>query len=197
MGGVRDRVKALTRDADGWTVRGEQRNYRASQVIVAAGAWSAQLLRPLGLRVPLESQRGYHLHLTSPNVTIGRPIVFADRKVFAVPMEHGLRISGTVEFGGLEMPPTPRRAAALGDAALQGLPGLALDTPSVWMGHRPCLPDSLPVLGPVRRYPGLWCAFGHGHLGVTGSANTARWIADAIAARMPLERFAPFSVERF
>ena len=174
---VRDRVKALKREADGWTVQSEQGSYRASQVIVAAGVWSAQLLHPLGLHVPLESQRGYHLHVPSPNTSIGRPIVFADRKVFAVQMEHGLRISGTVEFGGLEMPPTPRRAAALGDAALQGLPGLELGTPSVWMGHRPCLPDSLPVLGPVKRYPGLWCAFGHGHLGVTGSVNTARWIA--------------------
>lgn len=194
---VRDRVRALSRQEDGWTVQGTQRDYRTAQVVLAAGAWSAQLLRPLGLRVPLESQRGYHLHLASPNLKIGRPLVFADRKVFAVPMEHGLRISGTVEFGGLDMPPTARRAAALGDAASQGLPGLELDAPSVWMGHRPCLPDSLPVLGPVQRHPGLWCAFGHGHLGVTGSVNTGRWLAEALGGRMPLERFAPFAVERF
>lgn len=194
---VRDRVQALSREADGWTVQGVQGRYRAAQVVVAAGVWSAQLLRPLGLRLPLESQRGYHLHLASPNLAIGRPIVFADRKVFAVPMEHGLRISGTVEFGGLEMQPTLRRAAALGDAAVRGLPGLRLDAPTVWMGHRPCLPDSLPVLGPVRRYPGLWCAFGHGHLGVTGSANSGRWIAAGLAGKMPLEPFAPFAVERF
>ncbi|HYD62342.1 MAG TPA: FAD-dependent oxidoreductase [Noviherbaspirillum sp.] len=194
---VRDRVKALSREADGWMVQGVQRGYRSAQVVVAAGAWSAELLRPLGLRVPLESQRGYHLHLASPNLSIGRPIVFTDRKVFAVPMEHGLRVSGTVEFGGLKMPPTPRRAAALGEAAVRGLPGLELDSPTVWMGHRPCLPDSLPVLGPVRRYPGLWCAFGHGHLGVTGSVNTGRWIAEALGGRMALGRFEPFEVERF
>ncbi|HYE39598.1 MAG TPA: FAD-dependent oxidoreductase [Ramlibacter sp.] len=194
---VRDRVRALAREADGWLVQGGQRGYRASQVVIAAGIWSPQLLKPLGLRVPLESQRGYHLHVASPNISIHRPVVFADRKVFAVPMEHGLRISGTVEFGGLEMPPTPRRAEALGEAARQGLPGLALEAPSSWMGHRPCLPDSLPVLGPMRRYPGLWCAFGHGHLGVTGSVNTGRWIADAFAGRMTTERFAPFAVERF
>jgi D-amino-acid dehydrogenase len=65
------------------------------------------------------------------------------------------------------------------------------------MGHRPCLPDSLPVLGPVRRFPGLWCAFGHGHLGVTGSVNTGRWISDGLAGRISLERFAPFEAERF
>jgi D-amino-acid dehydrogenase len=111
-------------------------------------------------------------------------------------MEHGLRISGTVEFGGLEMPPTQRRAMALGEAAVQGLPGLELGAPSAWMGHRPCLPDSLPVLGPVQRYPGLWCAFGHGHLGVTGSVNTGRWIAEGIGGRMSLGRFTPFAIER-
>lgn len=194
---VRDRVQALSREADGWTVQGEQRGYRSAQVIMAAGVWSAQLLRPLGLRVPLESQRGYHLHVAEPNLAIGRPIVFAERKVFAVPMEHGLRISGTVEFGGLDMAPTMRRTAALKEAAVQGLPGLALGEPTAWMGHRPCLPDSLPVLGPVRRHPGLWCAFGHGHLGVTGSVNTGRWIAEALAGKKPLEAFTPFAVERF
>lgn len=95
------------------------------------------------------------------------------------------------------MPSTPRRAAALGDAAVRGLPGLRLDAPSVWMGYRPCLPDSLPVLGPVRRYPGLWSAFGHGHLSVTGPVNTGRWIAAVLAGTMPLVRFAPFAAERF
>lgn len=194
---VRDRVLALSRDADVWIVQGTQRQYRTTQVVLAAGVWSGQLLRPLGLRVPLESQRGYHLHLASSNLTIGRPIVFADRKVFAAPMEHGLRISGTVEFGGLDMPPTSARAMALGKAAVHGLPGLKLDAPTIWMGHRPCLPDSLPVLGPVRRYPGLWCAFGHGHLGVTGSVNTGRWITAGIRGEMATERYAAFAVERF
>jgi D-amino-acid dehydrogenase len=194
---VRDQVQALSRDTDGWMVQGTQRGYRTAQVVLAAGVWSAQLLRPLGLRVPLESQRGYHLHVASSNLTIRRPIVFAEHKVFAVPMEHGLRISGTVEFGGLDMPPTSPRAAALGKAAVQGLPGLKLDAPTIWMGHRPCLPDSLPVLGPVRRYPGLWCAFGHGHLGVTGSVNTGRWITEGMRGRMAAKRYAAFAVERF
>ncbi|WP_420475585.1 NAD(P)/FAD-dependent oxidoreductase [Noviherbaspirillum sp. ST9] len=194
---VRDRVRMLAPHAGGWKVQGVERTYQSNLVVMAAGVWSAELLRPLGLRLPLESQRGYHLHVASPNIAIGRPIVFADRKVFAVPMEHGLRISGTVEFGGLEMPPTARRAEALGEAAVQGLPGLALNAPTMWMGHRPCLPDSLPVLGPVSRLPGLWCAFGHGHLGVTGSVNTGRWIAQALANKMPLERFVRYSLARF
>lgn len=198
---IRDRVLALARSAGqsaGWRVQGAQQAYQTQHVVVAAGTWSAALLRPLGWRVPLESQRGYHLHVAEPQVSISRPLVFADRKVFAVPMETGLRISGTVEFGGLSMQPTWRRADLLGVAAKAGLPALHLEPQaSRWMGHRPCLPDSLPVLGPVPRSPGLWCAFGHGHLGVTGSVNTAQWIASAIAGAMDMAKFEAFSIARF
>lgn len=173
-------------------------SYTADDIVLAAGAWSAGLLRPLGLRVPLESQRGYHLHAGQPGVRLSRPLVLADRKVFMTPMETGLRIAGTVEFGGLVMPPTGRRAAMLGIAAKEGLPGLQLDEQvSTWMGHRPCMPDSLPVLGPVPQQAGLWCAFGHGHLGVTGAVNTAQWIATAMRGEMDVSRFAPFPIARF
>jgi glycine/D-amino acid oxidase-like deaminating enzyme len=194
---VRDRVSALAQ-ADGWHLRGTRTDYRARHLVLAAGAWSAQLLRPLGLRVPLESQRGYHLHVAQPGVALSRPVVLADRKVFIAPMETGLRISGTVEFGGLRMPPSARRSAMLGIAAREGLPGLQLGAqPASWMGHRPCLPDSLPVLGPVPQWPGLWCAFGHGHLGLTGSANSGKWIAEALRGDGDMRRFDAFSIARF
>jgi glycine/D-amino acid oxidase-like deaminating enzyme len=195
---IRDRVLRLARGEDGWQVQGEVGHYDAQRVVLAAGAWSAGLLRPLGVRVPLESQRGYHMHIAQPGVSISRPVVLTDRKVFMAPMETGLRVAGTVEFGGLSMPPTRRRATVLGDYAKEGLPDLQLDPQaSLWMGHRPCLPDSLPVLGPVPRHDGLWCAFGHGHLGLTGSVNTGRWIAKALRGEFDLKRFRPFSVMRF
>jgi D-amino-acid dehydrogenase len=195
---VRDRVVQLAPQQDGWRILGENQRYQAKRVIVAAGAWSAALLRPLDLRVPLESQRGYHLHVAEPGVALSRPVVLTDRKIFMTPMETGLRIAGTVEFAGLSAPPAERRAAMFGQHAKEGLPDLQLDAhPSVWMGHRPCLPDSLPVLGPVSEHPGLWCAFGHGHLGVTGSINTAHWIAHAFRGEMDLARFEPFSISRF
>lgn len=193
------RVRRMPSSSPGgtWQVEGAQSSLQAGQLVIAAGIWSADLLRTLGLRVPLESQRGYHLHVTDPGVSISRPLVLADRKVFMVPMETGLRISGTVEFGGLSMPPSERRSELLGAAGREGLPGLRLDAASAWMGHRPCLPDSLPVLGPVPGHPGLWCAFGHGHLGVTGSINTARWIAQGMRGQFDMARFAPFSIARF
>jgi D-amino-acid dehydrogenase len=194
---MRDRIVGLAQQKDGWEIRGEHQRYRAQRVVIAAGVWSAALLRTLNVRVPLESQRGYHLHVTAPGISISRPVVLADRKVFMSPMENGLRIAGTVEFGGLSMPPTERRATMLGEYAKEGLPDLQLGQPSAWMGHRPCMPDSLPVLGPVPQHSGLWCAFGHGHLGVTGSANTGRMMAAAFRGEIDMQRFQPFLISRF
>lgn len=167
-------------------------------IVLAAGAFSARLLAPLGIRVPLESQRGYHVMLSEPGVAPQRPIVPADRKAFITPMEHGLRIAGTVEFGGLEREPNPKRAALLLEDFAKVYPQASTaGADGFWMGHRPCLPDSLPVLGPVARLPGLWCAFGHGHLGLTGSAPTAALLAATMAGETPNTDLAPFAIERF
>jgi D-amino-acid dehydrogenase len=107
--------------------------------------------------------------------------------VFVTPMEEGLRVGGTVEIGGLEAPPDERRAAVLGRIARENFRGLQ-DVPTrSWMGHRPCMPDSVPVIGPAPRHAGLWLATGHGHLGLTDSLNTAQRIADALlGARAPI-----------
>lgn len=170
----------------------------AEQVVLAAGAWSARLLAPLGIRVPLESQRGYHVMLPDAGISLRRPVVPADRKAFISPMEGGLRVAGTVEFGGLDHPPTPRRAELLMQDLKSAFPRARTEgAEGFWMGHRPCLPDSLPVLGPVRRWPGLWCAFGHGHLGLTGSAPTGAIMARAMLGPAPNLDLAPFAVERF
>lgn len=170
----------------------------ADHVVLAAGAWSAKLLAPLGIRVPLESQRGYHIMLPNPGVMPSRPLVPADRKAFITPMEEGLRIAGTVEFGGTDAPPNPARAALLLEDLAKVYPRANIrDAKPHWMGHRPCLPDSLPVVGPVRDWPGLWCAFGHGHLGLTGSAPTGALVAAAMLGPKPNADLSPFGVERF
>ncbi|HEY0295444.1 MAG TPA: FAD-binding oxidoreductase, partial [Bordetella sp.] len=120
------------------------------------------------------------------------------RKVFITPMENGLRMAGTVEFGSLTHPPSMQRALLLGEHARAGLPTVDTRGAATWMGHRPCLPDSMPVLGPVPGRNGLWCAFGHGHLGLTGSANTGKLIAGAMAGQPDAQRIlGPFSIERF
>ena len=196
---LRERVTAIA--AEGGRVVGVATaagTLPAEQVVLAAGAWSARLLAPLGIRVPLESQRGYQVMLRDPGIALRRPVVPADRKAFISPMEEGLRIAGTVEFGGLDRPPTPRRAALLLNDLRKAFPQARVEgAAGHWMGHRPCLPDSLPVLGPVRRWPGLWCAFGHGHLGLTGSAPTGAALAQAMLGPAPNLDLAPFAVERF
>ena len=192
-------VEITTADGRATGARGRENGaYAADSVAVAAGAWSAELLAPLGYRVPLETQRGYHVNLTDPGVEVGRPVVPADRKVFITPMEGGLRVAGTVEFGGLQRRPAARRAALLHCDVRAVFPdartGHATD---YWMGHRPCLPDSVPVIGPARRVSGLWLAFGHGHLGLTGSAPTAQLLAPAILGRPTNVDLAPYAAERF
>ncbi|MGG5819925.1 NAD(P)/FAD-dependent oxidoreductase [Falsiroseomonas sp. HW251] len=195
----RDRIKALVVTAGRVTgAQGDAQLHRADEVVVAAGAWSAKLVAPLGYRIPLETQRGYHVNLVDPGIAIRRPVVPADRKVFITPMETALRVAGTVEFGGLDRAPDEHRARLLYDDLAAVFPQARFTRKEpFWMGHRPCLPDSVPVIGPAQRIGGLWFAFGHGHLGLTGSAPTARMLAPAILGRPANQDLAPFAAERF
>ena len=163
-----------------WEVRDSAGTAQFDHVVVAAGAWSRALLDPLGIRLALESQRGYHVQFTGASDTISRTVVLADRKVFLAPMEGGLRVGGTVEIGGLQRPPDMRRAAMLRRIACDTFAGLQGREASEWMGHRPCLPNSVPVIGPAAGQHGLWLAVGHGHLGLTDSVNTARLLSNAM-----------------
>lgn len=193
---LRDEARAIEVAPLG--VRVSQRSLPAEKIVVAAGAWSAGLLRPLGLRIPLESQRGYHITLQETGIDIRRPVVPADRKVFITPQEAGLRVGGTVEFAGLEAPPSQARADLLLEDLAAVFPQARLAGPrSDWMGHRPCLPDSLPVIGESPAHRGLWLAFGHGHLGLTGAAVTGDVLARAMHGEPPGLNLAPFSAARF
>lgn len=172
--------------------------HRADHTVVSAGMWSRELLRTVGYDVPLESQRGYHIDVVDPGVAPQRPIIPSDRKVFITPMEGRLRVAGTVELLGLEAPPTEKRARLLLNDLAAVYPQIRLDSlQDSWMGHRPCLPDSLPVLGRTAKWDGLWCAFGHGHLGLTGAAVTGSLIADLLSGGDIGIDLRPFSIDRF
>jgi D-amino-acid dehydrogenase len=198
---VRASVGKLEKTENGWRTSAGAAHWDASHLVVSAGAWSGKLLAGLGLHVPLQTQRGYHVQLTTAQRPISRIVVLADRKVFINPMERGLRIAGTVEIDSMERPPNPRRALLLAAHGRAGLENIDTEGATVWMGHRPCLPDSMPVIGAVPEAPGLWCAFGHGHLGVTESVNTGTWLTDEIHGRpTPGERqlgLRAFSIARF
>ena len=182
---LRAQVSRLQPQGGQWALRatGEVDGRSFDHAVVAAGAWSGELLSPLGVHLALESQRGYHLQFEGGRDIVSRTVVLADRKVFVTPMEEGLRVGGTVEIGGLKAPPDERRAAVLGRIARENFPGLENLPARTWMGHRPCMPDSVPVVGPAEGRRGLWLATGHGHLGLTDSLNTAQRIADGVLGR--------------
>ena len=169
----------------------------ASDIVIAAGAWSHKLTAMLGDRLPLESQRGYHLEFAAPGVAPLNTVTSPERSFAATPMETGLRFAGTVEFAGLSAPPDYRRARILRDLGRRMYPGLANGGTSEWMGHRPSLPDSLPVIDRATRFPSVYYAFGHGHTGVSGSPVTGRIIADLVSGRPPEIDISPFRVDRF
>jgi len=195
---VRDRVTAIEVEADRvHAVRGENAVYTCGHAVICAGAWSMQLLEGLGYALPLESQRGYHVTIASSGVTTARPVVAADRKVFITPMEDGLRVAGTVEFGGLARAPTRKRAEYLVHDLSRVFPRTRIPADwSYWMGHRPCFPDTLPVIGESRQR-GLWFNFGHGHLGLTMSAPSGDILARAICGEPSNIDLKPLSFERF
>jgi D-amino-acid dehydrogenase len=157
------------------------RSERFDGLVIAAGAWSRQLLRQIGDDAPLESDRGYNITLPRPGVTIRHCLVFAERGFVATPLEPGLRIGGGVELAGLEAPPRPARLQRMLDAAQRFMPGLDARDGESWMGHRPATPDSLPVIRLSERHPRIVYAFGHGHLGLTQGPVTGRQVAGLFA----------------
>jgi D-amino-acid dehydrogenase len=166
-------------------------------VIIAAGAHSNVLSSQLGSDVPLETERGYHVMIERADVAPRIPVASGEGKYFVTPMEEGLRVAGTVELAGLDAPPDYRRADALLQHAARLLPGLSPGPAQRWMGHRPSLPDSLPVIGRAPRASNAWLAFGHGHVGLTGAAPTGAIVANLVAGREPFMDIAPFAATRF
>lgn len=189
--------KILPREGGGYDVMTNVGFHRAQQVVVAAGAYSARLLAPLGIRVPLETERGYHVMLPTPNVSLTTTISNKTRSFGVTPMEHGLRVAGTVEIAGLDAPPDERRAKALLANIRTMFPDVNTEGHRFWMGFRPSTPDSLPILGTVESRPGLFLAFGHGHFGMTGGPPSARLISRLINRQPTGIDAAAYAPQRF
>ena len=190
-------LKLIPREGGGWLAMTNVANHAAEAVVVAGGAWSRALLDPLGLRIPLETERGYHAMIPAPSVTPRLPILHKSRGYGLTAMEEGLRIAGTVEIAGLEAPPDERRARILVEHAKSLFPGLEGEATRLWMGFRPSTPDSLPILGPVPRRPGLFLCLGHGHFGMTGGPPSGRLVAALVAGAPPPIDPAPYAAGRF
>ncbi|MER9169189.1 FAD-binding oxidoreductase [Mesorhizobium australicum] len=190
-------LKIIPREAGGYTLMTNTANRKADAVIIAAGAWSNRLLKPLGAELPLETERGYHLMIPSPSIELPMPVQMKNRGFALSPMEHGLRLAGTVEIAGLEAPPDERRSEILLTHARALFPDLKGGEPTIWMGFRPSLPDSVPAIGEVRGHRSLFVATGHGHTGMIGGGSTGRLIAELVTANRPHIDPAPYSPDRF
>lgn len=166
-------------------------------VVIAAGAWSGALAAQLGDRVPLETQRGYHVTVRSSNLKLRHTVMASEANLMINPMAMGLRLAGTVEFAGLKPAPNYERAQALLRQGLRLFPHLDTSEVTQWMGHRPCMPDSLPVIDRSRGVDNAWMAFGHGHMGMCMGATTGREVAHLVAGRATQVDLAPFRASRF
>jgi D-amino-acid dehydrogenase len=171
--------------------------HRSECIVIASGIWSTKFTRRLGHSVPLESQRGYHVTLPNPGISPRIMVLSIEDKIAITPMEMGLRIGGTVELAGLDAPPNYSRARKLLQLGERAIPGLRDEGLTEWMGHRPCLPDSLPVIGPSSRHRNVFFAFGHGHQGLLGASTTGEVIAELVSGRPPSLDLTPFRIDRF
>jgi D-amino-acid dehydrogenase len=181
---IRARITGLKRQTGHVVLTGTGTALRARHVVLAAGAHSRDLARQAGDHVPLDTERGYHVEydMTVPPVT--RPICPTSRGFYICPMAGRLRIAGTVELGGLTAPPSPHRIARLEEGA-RAIFGDLPEPSRNWMGFRPSMPDSLPVIGPSKAGSEVLHAYGHGHIGLTLAPVTAALIADMVAGRNP------------
>lgn len=170
---------------------------RTAQVVLAAGAFSHRIAKSLGESIPLETERGYNTTLPADAFDLRTQVTFGGHGFVITRLSTGIRVGGAVELGGLKLPPNYRRSEAMLQKARAFLPGLKPEGGVQWMGFRPSLPDSLPAIGHARATPRVIYAFGHGHLGLTQSAGTARLVADLLTSQAPTIDIAPFSPQRF
>ena len=166
-------------------------------LVICAGVHSGPFAAKLGDPVPLEAERGYHVTFSDPGLELPMPVCSAQHKFFVTPMEMGTRIAGQAEFAGIEAEPDYGRADVLRQHMKRMFPQVREADSTQWMGRRPSMPDSKPVIGRATKFEHVYYAFGHGHIGLVGSAPTGRIIADLVAGRKPNIDVVPFRPDRF
>ena len=194
---VQSETKGITRAAGGWSARCEDQHHDAAHLVLAAGVWSASLLKPFGLHLPLEAERGYHLVCRNPGVEINNSIMDVEHMCVASQMTAGVRVAGTAEFAGIQAAPDHRRAFVFKKALRNLFPGINLYDVEPWMGRRPTFPDSLPCIGRIDGLDGLYAAFGHSHYGLSQAPSTGRIIADCITGHTHDIDLHPYRPGRF
>jgi len=170
---------------------------RAERVVLCAGAFTARLSKLLGEPIPLETERGYHTQIMDPGISLDHSIIWPAKAFMVSPTAGGIRVGGTVEMAGLDADPNYDRAKIAVRSAKKALPNLRVREATEWMGHRPALPDTVPVMSASSKVSGVFYATGHGHLGLTYAATTARLMGDLITGAIPPVDMTAYRVGRF
>ncbi|MCK0162342.1 FAD-dependent oxidoreductase [Marinobacter sp. S6332] len=190
-------VESLEGTESGARIQCQDGDVVCDHVVVCAGAWSHRLAATVGDRLPLETERGYNTTLPDHELDLRTHLTFQDHGFVVSKVAQGVRVGGAVEFGGLTLPPNYKRAEALLKKAQVFIPKLKVSGGQQWMGFRPSLPDSLPIIDCSPKAPNIFYAFGHGHLGLTQSAATAELISDLISGEAPSISMKPYAASRF
>ena len=194
---VQAETRGIVQTAEGWSAICEGQQHDAAHLILTAGVWSASFLKPFGVHLPLEAERGYHLVFRDPRIEINNSIMDVEHMFVASQMAGGVRVAGTAEFAGIQAAPDYRRAFVFKKAVKSLFPRINLDEVVPWMGRRPTFPDSLPCIGRIDGLDGLYAAFGHSHYGLSQAPSTGRIIADCVSGRTPDFDLHPYRTGRF
>jgi len=191
-------ARSLHQAGGGWRLDTAQGPIDAHDVVVALGPWAPDVLRPLGIMLPLAVKRGYHRHFRpAANGRLTRPVVDRQAGYVLAPMDQGIRLTTGVELADRDALPTPVQLDRVMPLARRLFPLGEPVEAEPWLGRRPCFPDSRPVIGRAPRQHGLWLCYGHGHLGLTLGPASGRLVAEMMTGTTPFMDPSPFSAERF
>ena len=194
---IQENITQIKQTGENQTIiKSQKHEYKFEKTVIASGAFSKNLTDQLGENIPLDTERGYHVHFKDMSHLITRPVIFLDRGFGMTPMNQGLRAVGTVELGGLKNPPSKKRIQYIINCAKELLPQLK-DHEDEWLGFRPTLPDFLPILGPSLKNKNIIYAFGHHHLGWTLGAVTGKIVSGIVAGEKTNLDLTPYSSKRF
>jgi|TARA_B100001057_G_scaffold493367_1_gene587639 D-amino-acid dehydrogenase len=194
---IQTNIKSIEQSkTDETIIRSDNEEYKFEKSVVASGAFSKQFTDQLGEKIPLDTERGYHVHFKGQEKLISRPVIFLDRGFGMTPMNQGLRAVGTVELGGTKNPLSKKRIDYIIKCAKELLPQLGAHEDE-WLGFRPTLPDFLPILGPSLKNKNIIYAFGHQHLGWTLGAITGKIVSGIVAGEKTNLDLSPYSSKRF
>jgi len=195
---LQDRVSSVESSQQGISISTESgQRIHSDAVVVAAGAWSNQIAQQLDYKLPLTAKRGYHSMVGAPGIELGYPLLSMTRGFVMTPMTDGLRVAGTAEFAALDAEPDYTRAKLLLRQAQDYLPNLRCENVSEWMGQRPMMADSIPVISRSPAHKNVFYAFGHGHYGLTQGPTTGKIITSLVAGQEPAIDIHDYRFARF